>query len=158
MSFFSTLLTDVENIWSNIFGKEAATISADVVEDIQLIGSGLGGALSDFEALTGVEPAVVAEIQNYIGTIEKSAESIATTIETNIAQPIATQIAADFASLQSALAGVTLPAALQSVLNAVQVLLPYIEAGVGILTAGTVDAAQAVGLSANEARLILKAK
>jgi len=61
MSFFSTLLTDVENIWSNIFGKEAATISADVVEDIQLVGSGLGGALSDFEALTGVEPAVVAE-------------------------------------------------------------------------------------------------
>lgn len=158
MSFFSTLLTDVESIWSNIFGKEAATISADVVEDIQLISSGLGGALSDFESLTGVEPAIVAEIQNYIGTIEKSAESIATTIETNIAQPIATQIAADFASLQSALAGVTLPAALQSVLNAVQVLLPYIEAGVGILTAGTVDAAQAVGLSANEARLILKAK
>src|SRR5271170_7132736 len=158
MSFYSNLLSDLESLWSDMFGKEAATISADVVEDIKLVGSGLGGALSDFEALTGVEPAVIAEIQNYIGTIEKSAESIATTIETNIAQPIATQIATDFAALQGVLAGVTLPAALQSILNAVKVLMPYIEAGVGILTAGTVNAAQAVGISADEARLILKAK
>lgn len=158
MSFFSTLLADVEGIWANIFGKSGATISAAVVEDIQLIGSGLSGALSGFETITGISPAAVAKIEGYVTAIEAGAASVATTVAANVAKPIATQIATDFSALETALGGITLPAVIQSVLSAVKTLLPYVEAGVGILTAASVKAAEETGMTVDEARLILAAK
>jgi len=157
MSFFSTILTDIEGIWARIFGTSGATLSAAVVEDIQLIGSGLSGALSGFETITGIAPATVTKIEGYVAAIEKAASSVATTVATNIAQPIATQIATDFAALEAALSGTLLPVVIQDVLSAVKVLLPYVEAGVGILTAASVKAAEETGMTVGEARLILKA-
>jgi len=156
MSIFSTILADLEAEWAKIFGTSGATISATVVTDLQLIGSGLSSALSTFSALTGINSGTLATIEKDVSAISTAALSVATTVETNIAKPIAQQIATDFASLQANLASVTLPSILDDIVKAVATLLPYVEAGVGILTASTVGAAEATGLTADEARLILK--
>ena len=157
MSIFSEILAFVEAEWKKIFGGVNITISQTVVTDINLIASGLNGALAAFEAVTGLDAAAVAAIQKDIVSIVAAASTLATTVETNVAKPVAQQIAADFASLESVLSGVTLPPALKSILNAAATLLPYVEAAVGILTSSTVAKAEATGLTADEARLILKA-
>jgi hypothetical protein len=155
MSIFSTILADLESEWAKLFGTTGAEISAAVLADIKMIGSGLTGALAEFEAVTGLDAAVVLKIQTDIGAIETAALSVATTVATDIAKPIVTQIADDFAELQTVLATVSIPAAVENILKAVSVLLPYIEAGVGILTAATVGAAEAAGMSADDARAVL---
>jgi hypothetical protein len=163
MNVFQQFFAFVEAEWAKIFGTAGANISQVVLTDIQLVGSGISGVLTAIESVTGIDQALVAKVQGYVASISNAASSIVTTVETNIAKPVALQIATDFTALQADLAGFTLPVAVTSVLNAVATLLPYIEAGVGILTAGTasssatVAASQATGLSADEARLILKA-
>jgi hypothetical protein len=156
MNIFSTILADLEKEWAKIFGTSGATISATVVTDLQLIGSGLQSALTTFGTLTGINSGTLAEIEKDISSISAVALSVATTVETNIAKPIAQQIATDFAALQGAIGNIALPSILEDILKAVATLLPYVEAGVGILTAATVGAAEATGLTADEARLILK--
>lgn len=156
MSFLSTILADVESIWAKIFGTEGATIAEDVVTDIQLIGSGLSGALAGFESATGLDADLINKIQTYIANIKTATATITTTVETNIAKPVVSQIMADFSALKSVLSGVTLPAVITDIMNAVTVVLPYIEAGVGMLTAATVGDAEKAGITVDEARLILK--
>jgi hypothetical protein len=155
VTYFQKLLTEVHDLWDEVFGKAGATISASVVTDLHLIGGGLDSALVTFEGLTGLSPNTVASIRAHIAAIVTAATSVATTVETNIAKPVVTQIGADFAALQSVLTGVALPTVVIDVFRAVTTLLPYIEAGVGILTAATVGDAQATGLTADEARLVL---
>jgi hypothetical protein len=156
MNIFSTILADLEKEWAKIFGTSGATISATVVTDLQLIGSGLQSALTTFGTLTGINSGTLEEIEKDVSSISAAALSVATTVETNIAKPIAQQIATDFAALQGAIGNIALPSILEDILKAVATLLPYVEAGVGILTAATVGAAEATGLTADEARLILK--
>ena len=162
MGFFSTLWSEIDALWLKIFGgASGATVAATVVSDIKIVGSALTGALADFENITGLDAALVAKVQSTVASIEAGALQVVVGIETNIAAPIVTQIANDYSVLQSALSGISLPTALANILKAVTTLLPYIEAGVGILTAAnskassTVAASEATGLSAAEARLIL---
>jgi hypothetical protein len=154
-NIFSTILADIEAEWSKLFGSAGASISVAVEADIKIIGSGLTGALAAFEAVTGLNPSLVANVQSIIASIETAALSITSAIATNIAKPIVVQIGSDFAALEAALVPVSLPAALTNILKAVTTLLPYIEAGVGILTAATVGAAEATGFSHDEAVNIL---
>jgi hypothetical protein len=160
MSFFSNLWNDVESFgkWIESFGGEAKTISADVVTDIQLISSGLSGSLAAFEGVTGIAPTVVAEIEAKIAAISTAAEGVVSTVASNVAEPIVTQISTDFGALKTALTGVSLPAALESVLNAVSALLPYILAAVGVVSVSAGNASVATGLTPDQARLILKAE
>jgi hypothetical protein len=164
MGFFSTLWADIEATWAKIFGSApGATVAATVVSDIKIVGSALTGALAAFENITGLDSQTLANVQASIAAIEAGALSVVVGIETNIAQPIVTQIANDYKALQGAISGsgITMPGALVNIFKAVTTILPYIEAGVGILTAAnssasaTVAASEATGLSAQEARLIL---
>lgn len=164
-TFFSGLLSGVEGGFSSvehklvsIFSQSGASISADAVADIKLIGSGLTGALSEFESITGLDANTVAAITTDISKIEAAALGIATTVETNIALPVVQQIGLDFAALQSALSGFNVPPAVTNILKAVATLLPYVEAAVGILTNVTVSAAAGSGLTENEARATLAAQ
>lgn len=154
-NIFSEILADLEAAWAKIFGTSGATLTAAVVADIKVIGSGLTGALTAFEAVTGLDGALVAKVQSIVASIETAALSVTTAIETNIAKPIVVQIQSDFAALQSALAPISLPTAIDNILKAVETLLPYVEAGVGILTAATVGAAEATGFTHDEAFGIL---
>jgi hypothetical protein len=154
-NIFSTILADLEAEWAKLFGTSGATISEAVVTDIKLVGSGLTGAMAEFEAVTGLDAALVTTIEGYITSIQTAASSIATTVATNIAKPIVTQIAADFEAMKTELETVTLPEAVSKILAAVETVLPFIEAGVGILTAATVGAAEATGLSRSEAESVL---
>lgn len=161
MGFFQTVWADIEAGWAKIFGSGGATVTAAVEADIKVIGSALTGALAEFEAITGLDATAVASIQSAVANIEAGALSVVTGIATNLAEPIVTQVINDFGVFKAALAGATIPAALSNILKAVETLLPYIEAGVGILTAATagasatVAASEATGLSADEARSIL---
>lgn len=156
-NIFSEFAAFIEREWADIFGSDtAATLSAEVVTDIKLIGSGLSGALSAFSAITGLGADAVTKIEGYISSIESVASSVATTIETTAGKPIVTQIQDDFAELTALLAPVALPIALMNILKAVETLLPYVEAAVGILTAAAVSASQSSGYTADEARAVLK--
>jgi hypothetical protein len=161
MGFFSNFWTNVEAEWTKLFGAAGPHLSAAIVSDIQIIGSGLSGALAAFEAVSGLSPAQVTNIQAAISGIESAAVTVNGTLTTNAALPIVNQIANDFSALQSLLSAFTLPPAVKNIMNAVVTLLPYIEAGVGILTmsnsAASVSVAksEATGLSAAQARAIL---
>jgi hypothetical protein len=160
MSFFSTLWADIEATWAKIFGSGTGQLGATVVSDIKIVGSALTGALASFESLTGLDSAAVATIQSSVAAIEAGALQVVVGIESNVAQPIVTQIVNDFNAFKGALPA-TLPTALANIMKAITTILPYIEAGVGLLTAGnasasaTVSASEATGMSADEARLIL---
>lgn len=160
-NIFTEFFSFVEAEWAKIFGAaESGKLAATIVTDINLIGSGLYGALAEFQAISGVDSAVVTKISADVVAIQTAATTVVTDIEANIAKPIVTQITADWASLVSVLPA-NLPATLAAIIKAVATILPYAEAAVGILTAGTaassatVAAAQASGLSPDEARLIL---
>jgi len=165
MSFFSTLWADIVAAWTKMFGTSGANVTAAVAADIELIGKGLTGALTLFENLAGVSPATITTIQGYIGSIEAGALQVTTAIETNIAKPVVAQISADFSALESAVGPLMVgaPAALVNIMKAVTTLIPYIEAGVGLLVAGdmgakAVQASIATGLSQSEAQDILRAQ
>jgi hypothetical protein len=163
MGFFANIWADIEEGWKKLFGSAGATVTAAVEADIKVIGSALTGALSDFENITGLDAALVATIQSTVASIEAAALQVVTGIATNLAEPLVTQIVNDFQVFEGAIAGaaVTVPTALENIIKAVTTLLPYIEAGVGILTAAnskasaTVAASEATGLTADEARSIL---
>lgn len=156
MSVFSSIETFIETEWAKIFGTTEATLGAAIINDVNLIGSGLSGGIAAFTALTGVDTASVTSL---ISQIEAEAAKIGADIEAEAAKPIVTQIGDYFGQLIALIPNVTGVAA--DLIKAVQTLLPYVEAAVGILTAGTaqgaatVAAAQAAGLSEDEARLIL---
>jgi hypothetical protein len=161
MGFFQTVWADIEAGWAKLFGNSGPTVVAAIEADIKVVGSALTGVAATLESLAGLSSTTVASIQSTIAAIEAGAIQVVTGIETNIAQPIVTQVVNDFQVLETALAGISLPTALANILKAVTTLLPYIEAGVGILTAGnamaakTVQASEATGLSHDEAYSIL---
>jgi len=154
-NFIETLFDDVKALWAKVFGAEGATLAAAVINDAQLIGNGLNSALTTFQSITGLGSATITSIQAHINAIVKDATAVATAVETSVAKGPVADIQNTWTSLLSILDGVTLPEVLEDVIKAVNTLLPYIEAGVGILTASVVKTAEATGLSADEARLIL---
>jgi hypothetical protein len=159
---FTAFFDFIKTKWEELFGTAGATLSADVTTDIHLIGSGANAILAALETIPGVSAQEFAKLQGYITQITTSAETITAEIETDVAKPVVTQIVDAFTAFEAQLAAYTLPAVVSSVVNAIKTLLPYIEAGAGVLLAGsaassaTVAASQATGLSPDEARLVLK--
>lgn len=163
MGFFQTLWADIEATWAKIFGASGTNVAATIVSDIKIIGSALTGALADFENITGLDANLLATVQSKIAAIEAAALSVVVGMENNAAQPIVNGLISDFQVIEGAVtwAGLAMPVFLTNIFKAVTTLLPYIEAGVGLLVASnaqasaTVKASEATGLSAQEARLIL---
>lgn len=161
MGFFQNLWADIENEWKKVFGGNAATVTAAIEADIKVIGAGLVGAISSFEAAVGTNSTALTSVQTLISNIEAASLQVVQGVETNLAQPVVTQIVNDFGTLVTTLKGFPIPVTVQNVLNAVTALLPYVEAAVGLLTAAnskaseTVAASEATGLSRDDAYDIL---
>ena len=128
-------------------------IAAQVLNDANLIASGLANALPGLQASKVVPAPVMAQAQALVGKIQASAASMSATISKNSAQPIVTQIEQDVNSFAALLAGLPLPPPYAQVVQAAVVLLPVIEIGVGL----AVPAGASHAMTPAEARLVLKA-
>ena len=128
-------------------------IAAQVLNDANLIASGLANALPGLQASNVVPAGVMAQAQALVGKIQASAASMSATISKNSAQPIVTQIEQDVNSFAALLAGLPLPPPFAQVVEAAVVLLPVIEIGVGL----AVPAGASHAMTPAEARLVLKA-
>ena len=128
-------------------------IAAQVLNDANLIASGLANALPGLQASKVVPAGVMAQAQALVGKIQASAASMSATISKNSAQPIVTQIEQDVNAFAALLAGLPLPPPYAQVVQAAVVLLPVIEIGVGL----AVPAGASHAMTPAEARLVLKA-
>ncbi len=118
-----------------------------VVSDAGLIAAGLAGAFKDVSAVPG---AVVAALTD----LASAAEALADADTIAFAQPMVLRIEADMNALVAAVGALPLPANAASAIQAAQVLLTVIEAGVNLL----VTASAAPGaMTPQQARLVLAA-
>jgi hypothetical protein len=166
MSFFSDFFTGVETDFKKLFsGAPGATMEAVVLSDLKLVATGLSNSLAGFASVSGLDPAATAKVQALIGKIATDSNSIVSTMQASAAQPIVAQIGAGVSELTSifSMAGIVVPPPFSLVLQAVTTLLPFIEAGVGLLTTQTVHSStsvklsEATGMSVDTARATLAA-
>ena len=135
-------------------GQTASQVTAQVLTDINLEASGLANALPLLTAAKGIPAAIVAKAQAIIARIQVAAASMSAQVTSAQAQATVTQIETDVNAVVGLLAGMPLPPAISGVLQAAVVLLPLIEAGVGL--AVPVGAAPSA-MSAAQARMVLAA-
>lgn len=135
-------------------GKTASQVTAQVLTDINLEASGLANALPLLTAAKGISAAIVSKAQAIIARIQVAAASMTATVTSAQAQATVTQIETDVNAVVALLAGMPLPPAISGVLQAAVVLLPLIEAGVGLaVPVGATPSA----MSAAQARMVLAA-
>lgn len=125
----------------------SSDVPVSVVSDAGLIAAGLAGAFKDVSAVPG---AVVAALTD----LASAAEALADADTIAFAQPMVLRIEADMNALVAAVGALPLPANAASAIQAAQVLLTVIEAGVNLL----VTASAAPGaMTPQQARLVLAA-
>jgi hypothetical protein len=122
-------------------------VPATVASDAALIASGLAGAFKNIPAVPSNVPAALADLAT-------AAQALDAADTASAARPLVERIITDVAAVVTATAGMPLPAPIAEALAAAQVLLPVIEAAVGMIANAT---AEHVGMTPGEARLILRA-
>ena len=135
---------------------------ATVASDAKLIANGLAGALSQLGSLgiPGLTPAIVAQVGTAIAGITSVADALAGVSTQAEAQPLVAKIETYLNAVVGALAMLPLPPAIALPLQAATILLPIIEALVGMVFRAPPQAAGAARraappLTPDEARLIL---
>lgn len=83
--------------------------------------------------LAGLSPASITKITTAITDMQSVAAAISGASSASAAQPSVQQLEADFSAVIGALAGLPLPAPIPVILSAAAVLVPGIEAAVGLL-------------------------
>lgn len=135
-------------------GQSASQVTAQVLTDINLEASGLANALPMLAAQHSIPPATVGQAEALVAKVQAAAATMSATVTSAQAQATGTQIETDVNGLVSLLAGMPLPPAISGVLQAAVVLLPIIEAGVGMVVP---VGASPSAMSAAQARMVLAA-
>lgn len=137
---------------------QVAQISSEVASDAGIIASGLQGALAGLTTLgiAGLTPAKAQTVGDAIAGIKSIASALAGAATASAAQPMVQQLEADLNAIVAALAGLPLPPQIALPLQAATVLLPIIEAAVGMVISN-VSALRAAqpGMTADQARALL---
>lgn len=118
---------------SLFMGKSPAQGIAQVVSDLQLIAQSFTAALPSFAKIVGINSNTLSQIQNWISQIVAAAQGVASAANGSAAQPFVQQVETDLNAIVGALAGLPLPPPIGTVLAAAGVLLPVIEAAVGLV-------------------------
>lgn len=120
---------------------------AQVVADVQTIASGLSGAIEKLPPgiIPGGTPSVITAA---LADLQAVAASIGAADTAAAAQPLVQRVAVDVNVVVGALASLPLPAPVSTAFQAAMVLLPVIEAAVGMMvpagaTPGAMTPAQA---------------
>jgi len=125
----------------------SSDVPATVATDAGLIASGLAGSFKD---ISGVPGAIMAALTD----LADAAQALADADTIASAQPLVQRVEADVNTVVAAVGALPLPANATSALQAAQVLLVVIEAGVNlVVTAGAARAA----MTPEQARLVLAA-
>ncbi len=142
-------------------GDMIQTVTAQSVTDVDLIANALESGLPALQILTGANLTAVSTVTAEIKSIVAAAAGFVPTVSQATGQNIVRQISTDFGALTQALSGTPLPPNVQTVLLAVQALLPLIEVAVGLVTAsvkaGVQNGAQTGGMTPAAARAVLQA-
>lgn len=126
---------------------------ATVANDVALIAAGYRGVLPQIGTLAGVTPAIVATAGHAIADLQAAAAAFAGA-DVTTEQSLVRRIEADVNAVVTALAGLSLPTPISTVVQAAQVLLPIVEIDVGLIapSAATLGIS---GLTPAQARAVL---
>lgn len=127
---------------------------ASVANDVSLIASGYRSVLPQIGTIAGITPAIVAKAGQAIADLQAAAAAFASADAAAVQKTLVQRIEADVNAVVAVLAGLPLPAPISTILQAALVLLPIIEASVGIVAPA---AAAPGGMSPSQARLALAA-
>jgi hypothetical protein len=133
-------------------GGTGATVTTAAVNDAQLIVAALTPLGNQIATMSGVTPALVAQIDAEVAQAEAALPVIQPGVAQAVAAPSVTTIGSVVSSVVSALQGFALPDNVKDVLAAVQTLLPLVEAAVGIAIA---VAAKPGAMTPGQARAVL---
>lgn len=111
---------------------------ATVAQDVTLIATAFAAILPGFASIAGIGSATTATVGQAIVDLQAAAAAVSAADTTVSARPVVTRVATDVGAVIAVLTGLPLPAPIATVLEAAAVLLPVIEAAVGIVArAGT---------------------
>lgn len=132
----------------------AQTVTSQSVADVDLIANALESVLPALQIVTGLDLAAVNTVTNDVKAIVATATGFVATVSEATGRTIVQQIISDFSALTQALSTIPMPPQVETVLFAVQVLLPIIELSVGLAVSGL---ANAPGMTPEAARAVLHA-
>lgn len=139
----------------NLLAGCASSVSlATVATDAHTITAGLQGALTSPAVVSFIPPGSQPAINQALADLATISSTLSSASSAAAAEPSVAQIEADVNAIINAVAGLNLPAPVPMVLSAAAVLLPVIEAAVGLPAPAS---ASAGGLTPDEARLVLTA-
>lgn len=137
---------------------DAAT---QLTNDINTITAGLAGVLPNVQGITGAGAAIVADIQAAIAKGKTLAAQVSTAVQNGVskAAPIVNEVAGVVGAIASDVAGlgnlgINVPSWVADIVLAAKTLVPIALTLAGVALA---DAVVATGMSADQARLILRA-
>jgi hypothetical protein len=107
-------------------------VASVVASDTLTIANGLTGVLAQLGTYSFVPAALISKVGVYIADVKSVATSLQTASASS-ATALVQQVETDVNAVVSALAGLPLPAPISTALQAASVLLPVIEAAVGLV-------------------------
>jgi len=122
--------TTLQNFFNKVTPAEVAQV---VVNDLGLIKNGAAGVLAALSAIGTLSAGTASTVSSDLTTVLNAVGTVAAGTAASAAQPVVQQIEAMISAVISALQAVTLPPVVQTILSAMQVLMPAIEAAVGII-------------------------
>jgi hypothetical protein len=138
-------------------GKSADQTIATVAADANTIAGGLKGVLAQLGPLNvpGLTPSVISTVGVAVSEIQTVAASLSGVTSAAAAQPLVQKIETYLNTIVAALAGLPLPPPISTALQAAAILLPIIEAAVGLVVQQAAKAAPGA-ISPDQARMILR--
>ena len=131
--------------------ESLTTVPSTAVTDLNLMSQALTAQLPLLQA-DGVDAATIAKVQAQVTAIAGQVATVTITMLEAEAQPVVNQVATDVGAVETALGNITLPAAVQKVIAAVEALIPVVQVAVGIAVA-----AGAQTMAPEDARQVLRA-
>jgi hypothetical protein len=125
-----------------------------VANDVSLLATGLNNALSQPSVVALIPPTIEPQIKAVLNDLTSVAGTVGSSTSASAAKASVTTVENDVNTIVAALAGLPLPPPAPTILTAAEVLLPVVEAAVGLV----VPASAASGaMTADEARMHLAA-
>jgi len=125
-----------------------------VANDVSLLATGLNNALSQPSVVALIPPTIEPNIKVALDDLTSLASTIAASTSAGATKASVTTVENDVNTIVAALAGLPLPPPTPTILTAAEVLLPVIEAAVGLVVP---PSAAVGGMTPDEARIHLAA-
>ena len=115
-------------------GPVAPVVSpASVANDISLIANGIANAINNPSVQSLIPPATLPKVQQAVADLQSLSSQIAADPSAQLTKANVTQIESLVNDIVADVSGLPLPAPWPTILTAAQVLLPTVEAAVGIV-------------------------